>query len=132
IGRIAVAKGHVDGPIFPDDRVRALVLVAGVRVGRSAEDGAESRVGSADVDPGGPGGTASRRLAEVERAVGRRKTRPGGVNVVHLRAALAGVCHDEFLVVEYSGVIVAGHHTQWDIAVLLERKGSRGVGETAT
>src|SRR5689334_5153908 len=30
--RIAIAKGDVDGPILGDDRMRALVLVTGIRI----------------------------------------------------------------------------------------------------
>src|SRR5439155_14214366 len=77
--RVAVAEGDVDRPVLADDRVRALVLVAGVRVALAAEGGTVGGVRAADLDSRRPGRAAVRRLAEVDRAVTRIARAAGGV-----------------------------------------------------
>ena len=54
--RVAVTEDDVDRAVPPDDRMRALILVAGVRVaGCAAEDGAQRRRSTADDHLGRPG-----------------------------------------------------------------------------
>jgi len=98
-----------------DDRVRALILVTGVRIFLAAECGAGGGIGAADLDSRRPGGTTVGGLAEVNRAVradtgaGRSvKPRPRCIDVILLDAPRLRVGDDELLVVEDVRIIVVG------------------------
>src|SRR5207237_4959099 len=88
-------------------RVRALILVAGVRVvGRAAGDRAEGARGAADDHGAGPGGCAVRRLAEddgappADPAAGARlEPCPGDVHPALLRAPRPRIRDHQLLVV---------------------------------
>ena len=90
--RVAVAEGDVDRPVLADDRMRALILVAGIGVGLTAGRCAKDGARAADLDSRRPGRAAVGRLAEVDRAVstdalaGVGEPRPRHVHVVRLRA----------------------------------------------
>ena len=128
LGRVAVAEDDVDRPIRADTRVRALILVAGVRIaGRAAEVGAERGRPSVDDHLRRPGGAAVGGLAEDDRAAtaDRRRVRlepgPRHVDTSLLGAGVTGVSDHQLLVVEDVLVRVVRRLAHHRGPVLLER-----------